>query len=90
MEKNFSKVQTQYLFQEKYTDKNGEEKYVGVVLSINYKSQTFSITPEKTSNDKFTFISGDSNTSLTWYSVASAIIEANKFAREELGFNINN
>jgi hypothetical protein len=90
MDSHFSKVQSQYLFYEKYTDAESKEQAVAVRLSIDYKSQTFSITPERASNDKFAFIAGDKNTSVMWYAVAEAIIKANKFAREELDFNINN
>jgi hypothetical protein len=86
MEKNFSKIQSKYLFYAKWTNNNAEEKAIAVILSIDYKSQTFSITPENASNDKFAFIGGNKETTTMWYAVTEAIIEANNFARKELGF----
>jgi len=86
MENNFSKIQSKYLFYAKWINDNTEEKTIAVILSIDYKSQTFSITPENTSNDKFAFIGGHKDTTSMWYAVAEAIVKANTFARKELGF----
>ena len=87
MEKHFSQIQSQYLFYADYTDAKSEEQIVVVRLSIDHKSQSFSITPEKSTNDKFAFIAGDKNTSSNWYAVNEAICKANTFARKELGFD---
>jgi hypothetical protein len=86
MENNFSKIQSKYLFYAKWVDDNSEEKAIAVILSVDYKSQTFSIVPENTSNDKFAFIGGNKNTTAMWYAVAEAIVKANTFARKELNF----
>ena len=86
MESNFSKVKSDYLFYAKWTNVKEEEQTVAVILSIDYVSQTFSITPERASNDKFVFIAGNRNSSMMWYAIADAITEANKFARKELKF----
>lgn len=86
MDSLFSKIQSQYKFYEYWTDDKGEKQAVAVILTIVYKSQTFNITPENTSNDKFLFVGGNKNTSSMWYAVSEAIVKANTFARKELGF----
>jgi hypothetical protein len=86
MEKHFLKIYSQYLFYEDFKNAKGEEETVTVRLSIDHKNQTFSITPEIASNDKFAFIAGNKNTSLMWYALNGAICKANTFARKELGF----
>ena len=86
METNFSKVKSDYLFYAKWTNVKEEEQTVAVRLLIDYKSQTFEILPERNSNDKFCFIQGNINSSMMWFAMAEAIVEANKFARKELKF----
>ena len=86
MDSDFSKIQSQYKFYANWTDTKNEEQVVAVMLTIYHSSKTFSITPERASNDKFVFIAGDKNTSAMWYAVAEAIVKANTFARKELGF----
>jgi hypothetical protein len=86
MEKTFSKIQSQYLFYAKWNDAKNNEQFSVVKLIIDYENQSFSIMPEKQSNDKFLFINANENTSKKWFAVTEAIIEANKFATKELGF----
>ena len=86
MESNFFKTQSQFLFYEKWKNANDTEESVAVVLTINYSNKTFSIIPQKSSNDKFGFIGGGEQSSLMWFAITEAICKANAFARQELGF----
>lgn len=86
MEKTFSKVKSDYLFHAQWTNSKEEEQTVTVKLSIDFTNRTFSILPERNSNDKFSFIQGNRNSSMLWLAIAETMIEANKLACKKLKF----
>jgi len=86
MEENFKKVEAKYKFYENWKDITGNEQVVTVDLIINYHNKTFSVTPNNQPSGKFTFCQGGLSSSLMWYAVLEAIVQATNFAREELGF----
>jgi len=86
MEENFKKVEAKYKFYEKWKDITGNEQVVTVDLIINYHNKSFSVTPNNQVAGKFAFCQGGASSSLMWYAVLEAIVQATNFAREELGF----
>jgi hypothetical protein len=87
MEENFKKVEAKFKFYKKWVDITEREQAIAVDLIINYQNNTFSITPENKSTEKFTFCGGGANSARMWNAVIDAIREAKIFACAELKFD---
>ena len=65
-----------------------KEKY-GISLVIDYEKKTYHITPNNNRNE-FKFLNANEKTLEKWNAIAELILEATKFASEELFFGNNN
>lgn len=80
------KVNSKFLFKNKYQDKNGSMQDAAVVLDINYQQKTYNITPFCGAvNDGFKFEA--SHKWKMWKAITKSIDEAIDFANNELGLS---
>jgi hypothetical protein len=80
------KVNSKFLFKTEYEDLAGKYQQATVVLEIDYKAKTYSITPSCGSvNDGFKFIQTSHKWAM-WKAILKSIDDAIDFANGELGF----
>jgi len=73
----------EYLFSNPYEDRNGTQQMATVILSIDYRSKNYSITPYCSNDGKFKFMH-DSYKWRMWKAICKSIDEAIDFANKEL------